>query len=96
MLVTLFRASDGRQQSNWRCGSNLVVEFNVVTVGYKNISCTVNRQSLIFVVDPNDRDRVDAERGSAATHAELRHDALHGERGRELGLYGLRHLQRFI
>ena len=41
MLVTLFRASDGRQQSSWRCGSNLVVEFNVVTVGYKNISCTV-------------------------------------------------------
>ena len=38
------------------------------------------------MVDPNDRDRVDAERGSAATHAELRHDALHGERGREVRL----------
>ena len=41
VLINLFCVSDGGHQSNYVYGSDSVVEFNVVTVEYKNISFPV-------------------------------------------------------
>uniref|UniRef100_M4BGL2 Uncharacterized protein n=1 Tax=Hyaloperonospora arabidopsidis (strain Emoy2) TaxID=559515 RepID=M4BGL2_HYAAE len=45
-----------------------------------------NTRSLIFVVDINDDDHVDAERGRAAPRAERVNSAPHAEQGRAAGL----------